>query len=188
MKTRKPVQPDVLARKVCEDARDCPDPRQRKCRYINRLTPVLDTDKATENGIARLARRVLAPFFSLQDESGGDAEALGEAHDADSSPACTVRCLAKRNTAGQELMQSSRQFAIRYNIRNHTTLKSDEVKKMIAGLIDPKHKVNLGSPDKVILVEIFQVCPLGSPAAVDGANETRCFAASRSSTGGSGRL
>ncbi|KAM4057980.1 THUMP domain-containing protein [Hirsutella rhossiliensis] len=137
MKTRKPVQPEDLARKICEDARDCPDPRQRKCRYINRLTPVFDTDKATENGIVRLARKVLAPSFSLKGESEADAGATGEPRDADSSPACT--------------------FAIRHNIRNHTALKSDEVKKMIASVVGAEHKVNLSNPDKVILVEIFQL-------------------------------
>lgn len=29
--------------------------------------------------------------------------------------------------------------------------------KKIADLVSPKHKVNLTSPDKVVLVEIFQV-------------------------------
>ena len=49
------------------------------------------------------------------------------------------------------------QYAIRHNIRNHNTFKSDVVIKKIAGLIDKKHKVNLSKPDKVIHVEIFQV-------------------------------
>ena len=29
--------------------------------------------------------------------------------------------------------------------------------KKVAGLVSPKHKVNLTKPDKVILVEIYQV-------------------------------
>lgn len=49
------------------------------------------------------------------------------------------------------------QYAIRHNIRNHTVFKSDAIIKKIAGLVDTKHKVNLSNPDKVILVEIFQV-------------------------------
>lgn len=65
MKTVKPVEPDALVRKICEDAKRCPDPRERKCKYINRLTPVFNTDKATEKGIERVARQVLAPFFDL---------------------------------------------------------------------------------------------------------------------------
>lgn len=31
--------------------------------------------------------------------------------------------------------------------------------KRIADSIDPVHKVNLGAPDKVILVDIYQVWP-----------------------------
>jgi hypothetical protein len=53
------------------------------------------------------------------------------------------------------------QYAIRHNIRSHSTFKSDVVIKKIAGLVSPKHKVNLGSPDKVVLVEIFQVSEKG---------------------------
>lgn len=41
-------------------------------------------------------------------------------------------------------------------------LKRDDVIKKIAGLIGPHHKVNLTAPDKVILVEVFQVCGLPS--------------------------
>lgn len=38
--------------------------------------------------------------------------------------------------------------------------------KRIAESIDPIHKVNLGSPDKVILVDIYQVwSPLSSTTA-----------------------
>lgn len=68
MKTMKPVEPTQLVRQICEDARECPDPRQRKCRYINRLTPVTDTGKATEKGIKRVARKVLTSWFSLNEE------------------------------------------------------------------------------------------------------------------------
>lgn len=73
MKTTKPVEPDALIRRICEDAKACPDPRERKCKYINRMTPVFNTDKATENGIERVARRVLSPYFDLVPESEGDA-------------------------------------------------------------------------------------------------------------------
>lgn len=55
------------------------------------------------------------------------------------------------------------QYAIRYNIRNHTAFKSSEVIKKIADLVSPKHKVNLSNPDKVVLVEIFQVSGRPSP-------------------------
>lgn len=48
-------------------------------------------------------------------------------------------------------------FAIRPSIRNHNTLKRDDVIKRIANMVDPQHKVNLGAPDKVILIDIYQV-------------------------------
>lgn len=55
------------------------------------------------------------------------------------------------------------QYAIRHTMRNHTILKSEAVIKMIAGMVKPEHKVNLRTPDKVILVEIFQVCRIITP-------------------------
>lgn len=54
------------------------------------------------------------------------------------------------------------QYAIRHTMRNHTILKSEAVIKMIASMVKPEHKVNLRTPDKVILVEIFQVCRITS--------------------------
>ncbi|EHK43680.1 hypothetical protein TRIATDRAFT_300156 [Trichoderma atroviride IMI 206040] len=163
MKTMKPVDPYQLVLRICRDAQECPSPKDRKCKYINRLTPVMDTDKATEKGIQRVARKVLSSFFSLNDEEkeeededeekmtaeGSDekteevkeaaqtAEPVTEAQQAEASPACT--------------------YAIRHTLRNHTILKSEAVIKMIAGMVKPEHKVNLRTPDKVILVEIFQM-------------------------------
>ncbi|KAF5240246.1 hypothetical protein FAUST_4410 [Fusarium austroamericanum] len=139
MKTVKPIEPLRLVAKICQDAKDCPDPMQRKTKYINRLTPVFDTDKATDKGIERVARTVMGPHFELKKESGEDAptaEAVSSNEETDGSAACT--------------------YAIRYNIRNHTAFKSSDVIKKIADLVNPKHKVNLSNPDKVVLVEIFQ--------------------------------
>lgn len=85
MKTMKPVDPYQLVLQMCRDAQACPSPKDRKCKYINRLTPVMDTDKATEKGIQRVARKVLSSFFSLneeekeeEDEEKSTAEGLGE--------------------------------------------------------------------------------------------------------------
>lgn len=85
MKTMKPVEPDAMIRKICEDAAECPDPRQRKCRYVNRLTPVFDTDKATDNGILRVARTVLAPWFGLNNASEDVEKASKPANQADTA-------------------------------------------------------------------------------------------------------
>lgn len=49
------------------------------------------------------------------------------------------------------------QYAIRPTIRNHSLLKRDVVINTIANLIDKSHKVSLTNPDKVILVELYQV-------------------------------
>lgn len=67
VKTMKPVKPKELVLKICQDAKQCTTPVQRKLKYINRLTPVSDTDKASENGILRVARTVLAPHFGLNE-------------------------------------------------------------------------------------------------------------------------
>ena len=75
MKTLAPVDPVRLVRKICEDAEACPDPRMRKCRYINRLTPVVSTERASDNGIDRVARAVLAPVFTLKAEEGAAEQA-----------------------------------------------------------------------------------------------------------------
>ncbi|KAG5951642.1 hypothetical protein E4U58_001108 [Claviceps cyperi] len=136
MKTLEPIEPGDLVRKMCEDAQACIDPRDRKCKYINRLTPVFDTEKATENGINRVAHTVLSSWFHLKGESDCNQDL--------------------KVTIPDESVQAHT-YAIRYNIRNHTTFKSDEIIRKIADLIDCRHKVSLSDPDKVILVEIFQL-------------------------------
>jgi tRNA acetyltransferase TAN1 len=92
MKTVKPVDPLELVTKASQDARDCPDPMQRKTKYINRLTPIFDTDKATDKGIERVARSVMEPHFELKSESAEDASAEPAApeQDGEGSTACTV--------------------------------------------------------------------------------------------------
>lgn len=49
------------------------------------------------------------------------------------------------------------QYCIRLSSRAHSTLKREDIIKQVAGLVGPRHKVNLTSPDKVIIIEIFQV-------------------------------
>jgi tRNA acetyltransferase TAN1 len=91
MKTAKPIDALRLTQQMCQDAKDCQDPRERKTKYINRLTPVQDTDKATESGIERVARSVLGKFFELNREDGKDGEDGQNGGDVAESPACTVR-------------------------------------------------------------------------------------------------
>ncbi|KAM0247382.1 hypothetical protein ACHAQJ_009846 [Trichoderma viride] len=185
MKTMKPVDARQLVLQICKDAQECPSPRDRKCKYINRLTPVMDTDKATEKGIQRVARKVLASFFSLnEEEKEEEGEKLAEGSketeevketeeaeettkadepeadlpQAEASPPFTVSWSRLRTISSieNEFDLTPGQYAIRHTMRNHTILKSEAVIKMIAGMVKPEHKVNLKTPDKVILVEIFQ--------------------------------
>jgi tRNA acetyltransferase TAN1 len=67
-KTTKPVVPTELVTKICEDALACGDVMKRRTKYINRLTPVSGMEKATENGLIRVARAVMAPYFNLVDD------------------------------------------------------------------------------------------------------------------------
>ena len=79
IKTMKPVEPVEFVRKICQDARDCTDIMKRKTRYVNRLTPVSNMDKSSENGIVKVARSVMAPYFHLVEEEGADESSKGAA-------------------------------------------------------------------------------------------------------------
>ena len=79
VKTMRPVDPVELVVKICQDAKACTDIMKRKSKYINRLTPVSNTNRATESGIDQLGRAVLAPYFKLRDgadegKGGTDAD------------------------------------------------------------------------------------------------------------------
>ncbi|ROT42709.1 hypothetical protein SODALDRAFT_326861 [Sodiomyces alkalinus F11] len=135
MKTREPVDPVSFCRKICEDAKCCSNLRERKTRYINRLTPVSILDKASENGVERVARKALAPWFDLQEETESD------------------RAISS-NPGDEERPAYS--YAIRHSIRSNTELKHGELIQRIASLIGSRHRVSLENPDKVILVDVFK--------------------------------
>lgn len=81
VKTKPPIDPVVFVRRICEDARACADPNQMRCRYVNRLTPVTATGKATEQGLIEVAKVVLGPFFDLSGKRSGAlaSEGIAEA-------------------------------------------------------------------------------------------------------------
>ncbi|KAH8645634.1 THUMP domain-containing protein [Xylariales sp. PMI_506] len=139
MRTKAPVEPRELVRKICEDARLVTSRNQRKSRFINRFIPITLTGKATEHGVEEVAKTVLAEHFQL----AGIPD----------------------NTTldGQDVAPS---YAIRFSSRAHNTLKRDDVIKQVAALIGPRHKVNLSAPDKVILIEVYQT--LCGMSVVDG--------------------
>ncbi|KAF2997516.1 hypothetical protein E8E14_002599 [Neopestalotiopsis sp. 37M] len=129
VKTKPPVEPREVVRRICEDAKLATDRAQRKSRFINRFTPITLMGRASENGVLETAKTVLAEHFQL---AGVDEQPTDEEQGQGPS------------------------YAIRYTSRAHNVLKRDDVIKKIAGLIGPHHKVNLTAPDKVILVEVFQ--------------------------------
>ena len=82
VKTKEPVDPRQFARQVCEDAMRVTDRKQRRSRFLNRITPITLTGSATKIGIEETARIVLAPDFDLVpagEESGSTEEKKDEA-------------------------------------------------------------------------------------------------------------
>jgi len=169
VKTRFPAEANVdpvgFVRTVVLDAQDRGQGKESqiatRTRYLNRLTPVSVMTKATEQGLFEAARATLVPYFELVDktkekeqEGSTNAEGVEASSGGDAAPAATDK--------GEEKKPFT--YAIRPTIRNHSTLKRDFVIKEIAGLInDERHKVNLDNPDKVILIDIYQVCILPTP-------------------------
>jgi tRNA acetyltransferase TAN1 len=87
VKTQPPVDPVAFVRRICEDAKSCKEhPGLMRCRYVNRLTPMSITGKATEQGIVEVARKALAPWFDLSGKRGVEA---GESKGEPSEPAKT---------------------------------------------------------------------------------------------------
>ncbi|KAF8866085.1 hypothetical protein BDZ45DRAFT_700739 [Acephala macrosclerotiorum] len=134
-KTQPTINPVDLVHRICKEVAS--NPKIRRMRYVNRLTPMTVIGKATEKGLDEVSKLVLSKYFNLnvqkdEGEAGGD-------DDLDQ-----LTCI---------------QYAIRPTIRNHNTLNRDAVIKQIASLIADTHKVDLTNSDKVILVDIYQtVC------------------------------
>ncbi|KAK6952671.1 hypothetical protein Daesc_004962 [Daldinia eschscholtzii] len=129
IRTKPPVDPVALVQQICKDAKEVTEKSQRRSRFINRFTPITLTAKATEAGVEEVAKNVLAKHFQLADEDEQTDVPKAEAYS----------------------------YAIRPSFRAHNTLKRDDVIKKVASLIVSRHKVNLTSPDKVILIDIYQI-------------------------------
>ena len=63
-KTRAPVEPVSFVRRICEDAAKHNAPK--RTRFCNRLTPMTLMGKATEEGLEKTAKEVLAPHFHTE--------------------------------------------------------------------------------------------------------------------------
>ncbi|KAK1971822.1 THUMP domain-containing protein [Colletotrichum sublineola] len=159
MKTRDPVDPVELCRRICQDASLCADLKERKTKYINRLTPVIFVDKASENGVARVARKTLAAHFELTKDvisSATDSEIRGEAVETGVEKEDVRKQDVTRAEEPREAEKPAFTYAIRPSIRSNSSLDRDELISQIAKTINPRHKVNLTNPDKVVLVDVFQ--------------------------------
>ncbi|UKZ76075.1 hypothetical protein TrVFT333_003771 [Trichoderma virens FT-333] len=129
MKTMRPVDPCQLVLEICRDAQKCESPKDRKCN--------LNEEEKEKEGEEE------------KPEEGSDgAEEVKETAQAAAVPEAETR---------QAETGAPFTYAIRHTMRNHSILESQAVIKMVAGMIKPEHKVNLKNPDKVILVEIFQM-------------------------------
>jgi len=78
MRTRPPVDPLCLVREICQDASVSADRSQWRSRFINKLTPISYTAKATEKGLEELVERILPEHFQLAKSETETAASDGE--------------------------------------------------------------------------------------------------------------
>ncbi|KAG9236060.1 hypothetical protein BJ875DRAFT_248428 [Amylocarpus encephaloides] len=140
-KVQPSIDPVDICRRICEEVAS--NSRNRRTRYINRITPVTLIGKATEKGLEELTSTILKDHFTMVGVEAADSATDVQPADSESEP-----------------KQDSHTYAIRPTIRNHNKpLKRDVVIQQIASSIGDAHKVNLTKPDKVIIVEVYQtVC------------------------------
>lgn len=129
------IDPVAFVRKIMEDA--AADPSKKRTRCTQRLVPSTLIGHASEEGLERTTKEVLAPHFHAENQQskkvGGDT-----------------------TIPDQALMLIS-QFAIRPTIRNHTQLKRDTIIKKVASMVGDQHSVDLKNYDALILVDILKV-------------------------------
>lgn len=79
VRTRTPVDPLVLVRAICKDAAAARDRSMWRSRFVNKLTPITFTGKATEKGLEDVARKVLAEHFQLAESATETGDGEGNA-------------------------------------------------------------------------------------------------------------
>lgn len=79
-KTQPPIDPVDFVHRICQDAAE--NPKGRKHRFLNRLTPMTCMGRATESDLEGLAREVLKKEFRLVDGDEKDDERRDEMHAA----------------------------------------------------------------------------------------------------------
>ncbi|CAK7209037.1 hypothetical protein SCUCBS95973_000315 [Sporothrix curviconia] len=171
-KTRPPIDPVAMAHQISVDIKKKAEaaalvtedaiesgaaaPVTREFRYLNRLTPITASGRANEKGVREVARKVLSPWFKLAPQtaatSGGET---GEQGDPASSGAVPDETPDGNEDPGGEKPACT--FAIRPSFRHHHELERRQVIDLVAELVDQeRHKVDLETPDKVILIDIFR--------------------------------
>lgn len=74
-KTQPTIDPVDLVHRICKEAGS--NPKIRRMRYVNRLTPMTMIGKATEKGLEEVSKSVLSKYFNLnvqkdEGEVGGE--------------------------------------------------------------------------------------------------------------------
>ena len=75
-KTKSPVEPVSFVEKIMEDA--AADPQRKRTRFTKRLSPMTIMDRASEEGLEKVAAEVLAPHFHTEPKVPKKASQLFE--------------------------------------------------------------------------------------------------------------
>ncbi|RKF63635.1 tRNA acetyltransferase TAN1 [Erysiphe neolycopersici] len=146
------IDPFDFVDRICKSIENNDD-EEMKSRYTNRLTPVSLLSKATEKGLDELCGHLLSQHFKVRNRL------------SDSLDQTEIKNEEFIEEKVKNIDDTST-YAIRPTVRNHSTLKRDQLIKQIASTISDTHKVNLTNPDKVIIVEVYRnICGM---SVVDG--------------------
>lgn len=161
MKVRDPVNPVEFVYEICNAVENSADSLDRKLKHVNRLSPVINIGKSLEHGIEKIGREQLSRTFWVTPEAGNEAEQLGGSKtDSEDTVGFSVRQTWPWPSNGERSANSihaDHQYAIRPNVRANSVISRDDLIERVAALVDQRHKVNLGDPDKVIIAEITKV-------------------------------
>lgn len=85
VKTREPIEPVEFAHRICVDATAAADPKARRSRYLNRLTPITLVGRASDKGVQEVCEKVLPRWFAMKraKDKGGQQKAAKGAEEAD---------------------------------------------------------------------------------------------------------
>jgi tRNA acetyltransferase TAN1 len=172
METKSPIIPLDLVMAICSDCSEESNTHlDNMCRYVSRITPTSIMGKATVNGMSRIARDVLSQHFDMAPEADHtNLESTDDIEAAQSHISSNIHDIPVRSAGNasdsDRVGKIGSTYAIRTSIR-HSNLTSNEVITHLAATISNRHRVDLVAPEKVILVEIYQM--LCGMVVVDGA-------------------